>query len=297
MLFYDENGLPVPGIHLAAHVFRPPNVEVFRYVEPEGLPKPPEPIGGDGLVFPVTPQWIATGGGRALDVWVLPPYTGWERVEIDPLRALERFVKIETALDVHQFAFRFGPLWMCQRHGLKCKHSSPLYQQECVWFDRERIEDWLQTAKLMRSAMSAAARLRQGERPTREELSVLDLHGLRSERPRRSRFVLELEAWPLVELINDQLQRLGVHIGLTDDLRLGMDMGIGVNPILWQQLAAVVAGGRVVAFCSNCGAPYVRHTRAPKRGFRNYCTDCSAPKVRKRMSRQANVQGSGGMEV
>jgi len=93
-----------------------------------------------------------------------------------------------------------------------------------------------------------------------------------------------------------RLRRLGVVVTVSNTMPFQPEFftGLGILPILWQQAAAVISGGRSLALCSVCGLPYVRRQRAPRRGANNYCSNCSGSGSRQRLHRRRKETGQVG---
>ncbi len=273
ILFREDTGEPAAAIASVAGVYatdRPPFPET-------------DAGGREGITFRAFPVWAqatrAHPTGTPVDEW-----PGWHRVDFDAQRALMAFLKVRDAASVRSFATRYGPLWACTRHEFPCLWRGVprgVFGSQCDWVNGEPIDWWLRAAAMMRSVVAAARRYKAGESLRADDWRAM---GYRPPAAPYGRG----EGLLISAVVNGELQRYGVHVGLRWDLAaLEVAPGLGFLPALWQQLAAALAGGRPMAVCSACATPYLRSRRAPKSGQRNYCAECRARSAPQRLSKAA----------
>jgi hypothetical protein len=269
-LIYRENGEPAPSV-----------------VGPWGTYAPDDPVvrihdanGRDALVFPEPLE--RQQRKRLPDAW-----PGWHLVELDFVRAIESFVRIDGLSDVLAFAQRFGPLWACSLHPFPCLSRGLRDDVHGhAWLNPEPLDWWFGMVGALRAVLVAGERTRAGERVRPEDWHALglptDLLGATSS--------AEVDRLFLGAAVNVYLETFGCTLVLRPGVRafaLGLDAGLGFVPGLWQQAASLLAGGRALAVCSGCGNPYLRHQRAAKAGQRNYCSSCASHSARQRLWRAA----------
>lgn len=232
------------------------------YVAAEGVEVGEDPWGDPAFCFP---SLGLTSGGQ----WASLP--GWLlKEDFDSGDALSEFVKIRDSRGALEFAGRYGPMWICRRHPEPCFWRPPVPGQRSQhgWDSIEPVSAWLGEASRMRAVLVATDRLKAGNllRPD-------DWRGLKVQ--------LRAEALPadlqsdkilLSEVVNDRLRTFGVGVQL-NALELQFNAGLGFLPAVWQQLAALVGGGKALAICRSCGGPFIA-LRKPKRGQLSWCAEC-----------------------
>jgi hypothetical protein len=237
--------------------------------------------GRQGLIFPAHEEW--TRGRHYPRSW-----PGWHRVDFNASAALREFIALNDAEGARRFAAKYGPLWACAAHPYPClwRGIDPdLDPRGCLWVNREPLDWWLSTASKLRSVLIAADRLRHGQ-----HLRPEDWRDMGWMVPEEAFPVLGAEGLFVSSIIDGELERYGVYLGLNARLEPELNAGLGFLPALWQQVVATIAGG-MLAVCSSCAWPYVRTGRAPKRGFRNYCPECNRRGARQLLSRRARQNG------
>jgi hypothetical protein len=270
-IVYGADGEPIPAVRLVGGVYAPDG----------GVALITDVNGRQGLIFPAYEEWT-----RGPDH--PHPWPGWHRVDFDPSAALREFIALNDVEGARRFAAKYGPLWACAAHPYPCfwKGVDPdLDPRRCRWVPEEPLDWWLAAARMLRSVLVAADRLRNGQR-----LRPEDWNGMGWKVPEEPFPALEAEALFVASRINGALWDYGVYLGL--GIRDGahfepeLNAGLGFLPSLWQQIVATIAGGRL-AVCSSCAWPYIRMGRAAKRGFRNFCPECSRSGARQLLSRRA----------
>ena len=215
-------------------------------------------------------------------------FPDWLSVGIDPVKALESFLRIKTVYDAQLFAQRYGPMWLCHKHSdrrpVRCYLSpfSNLHEYGCVWSNIETVEEWFLLSRQMSALLSVSAELRGGGHLTAADWQAMTHGHTTTWKPPH-----EQEGDFVRVLINRELVRFRIGPLLSRDLQFVLSASVGILPVLWLQLAIWCAGGRTLAVCSGCSLPYVRRHRAPRRGQRNYCQSCNSSGVRQRLSYQA----------
>lgn len=272
VLYREDTGEPAAAIPSVGGIYttvRPPFPEV-------------DAGGREGITFRAFPVWAQSTSDRPTGTPV-NEWPGWHPVEFDAQRALASFLQVTDAASVRSFATRYGPLWACTEHDFPCLwRGIPLgvFGSTCNWVNAEPVDWWLRVAGMMRGVIAAAHRYKEGESLRPEDWRAMGY--LPPDAPYGRG-----EGLLISSAVNGELQRYGVHIGLRWDLAtLEVNPGLGFVPALWQQLASALAGGRPIALCSACAAPYFRSQRAPKTGQRNYCPTCRAGSAPQRLSRR-----------
>jgi hypothetical protein len=264
---YRDNGEPVPAIGVVGGIYAPDT----------GIEVAPDDDGREGLLFPGKEEWWE---GNLCESF---PWPGWHRVEFDASEALRQFVGLENARDVVRFAAEYGPLWACYLHPFPCLWRGVNLPDEHgvrdAWVNYEPLDWWLGAVRRLAGTLVAARRVQDGEPLRDQDWRAL---GFLPPDPDES---YPSGAWDglwVSAAINGELQRYGVGLHLDIQLRAELNTGLGFLPALWQQAAAMIAGGRAIAVCSNCAHPYLRRERSPKRGQHNFCPECGH--ARKRFS-------------
>jgi len=212
---------------------------------------------------------------------------------------LNGFVTLAEASDdaIVKFAKRWGPLALCEKHGLPYTHL-PVKGKWCgqlktrvVSFRdeklgrmvkgegcRESLASWREYAGQARATLSLAANIHQERLGNLEDWSKFPGYEKVVESIRKSeskKRALRQEQWLLGQVINDWLRWGTVAPKFewdTDTPRLTLS-GTWLAGALALQLAMAVSRTEGLAFCSNCGRGYVP-TRRPRVNVRNYCEDC-----------------------
>lgn len=211
----------------------------------------------------------------------------------DDVGALDAFVRLKRPEDVLRFARRYGPLGLC-KHGLPPMHRGSWYRDvikdgELVevihtgeWEPRlggsergwcppvspEPIKKWLVLSELALSHVNLAASLKTG--------TIRELKGFAK--------------LFLMDRVNEWLGDAGVRLELNWDKHepvLTLTGGGAFGALGVQLLTAVTAN--TLAVCSGCGKPYLRMTRRPKAGQRNFCGTCVSNGIPNRL-RQRDLQ-------
>ena len=192
-----------------------------------------------------------------------------------------------------EFAQTYGPLWVCgnTKHQPLCLWQGVNISDQCGiqhhWQNPEPVGEWLFLAREMRTAIELHLRLSGWKPPDKKQPLDWEALGLLPEKDdarwlrEATRKLLEnpeLFKALLRGLINDRLWRYNIGLLLDRNLKPIFHGGLGFVPALWQQLAAVVAGGKTIAICCGC-LMFYHPRRATKRGQRNYCVQCKERKV------------------
>jgi hypothetical protein len=282
-----------------------PNVPVSGLFAPRGKVKlESAPFNGPVLRFPAKAQWYQDA--PQMKPFIAPAWVGWYKVELEPLKALGRFIQIESPQEAQLFAQRYGPLWICGSH-----HSTEF---QCFfrgvtvndrygilhrWQNPEPVRVWLKLAIQMRTVLEVYGRYftnNKGIRPEdidrmgfyfpsdaeqwRETLNAWAVNPKMNERH------LELTKYLLRQFVNGNNYHLNVGVLLDVELHPLIHSGLGFVPSLWQQIIAIIAGSTHFIVCSGCGKLFQRE-RAPKRGHKNYCLTCNRSHMRQTLSREA----------
>jgi len=255
----------------------------------------------DGFLFW---DYVATEGPS-------PPFK-----EVDPVGALDRFVRIQSDQDVLEFARRFGPLLLCS-HGLPPLHPAQgdqedpaLIRQSCRPVKREALGRWRYYVRQARAIVFISGSMRQGEpgpRDAWEELfqSQPKIDGGFPEDTRNlidklcqahEKELTAAATWIYLKPFLDTWLTLGglrLEIStywhpLTSPPRVQI-AGSGTFGVLALQLLASITGSQGFYPCHACGDPY-RPARRPQAGRRSYCDRPECKKwgaaARKRKERQ-----------
>ncbi|MDP9237392.1 MAG: hypothetical protein M3P30_08355 [Chloroflexota bacterium] len=274
-LFYDAEAKFARPIPVVSGIFVPDGgVSILTDVD-----------GRQGLLFPAKEEWMRGDGLSPQDF----PWPGWRRVELEGARTLRRFIELTTAADAKDFAEKHGPLWACLQHEFPCLwrgHHVPRDDgTSCIWVNTEPINWWLTIAQRMRAALESVAKIRDGQ-----IFRDNDWRAMGWTPPEKPYGRAEPQGLLVSALVNGELERYGVIVGLNSRLEPEINAGLGFVPALWQQMVAVIGGGQAIAVCSSCGVPYLREGRAAKRGQRNYCLPCAERGAKQRLSRLKKTQ-------
>jgi len=230
-------------------------------------------------------------------------FEGWDMVPLagaETSTILEEFLKLieAPAFQVKLFVEKWGPLWVCDKHGRehhKCPSPSFVFDSrfasECSWTPRERVADFKIAAREVRSILSISASLMRGELGRAEDWAAVGATGLDlgTIRERESDInTVSTDRFYLAEVICDRLSFYGPPLsfdwaGGEDRPTLAVNAGFGFLRLVWLQAAQCITGARDIYTCDGCGTVYIRDSerRRPKVGCRNYCERC-ADTARKR---------------
>ncbi len=269
--------------------FHPPNT-VYAPASGPRLITPSR--GGEGVVFRASASCML-GIERQ-------PWADWHEVgPFDCRAALNEFRRIKTSEHVRAFAGRYGPLWVCCLHPPSATAVSPTClwdghpmleagQHEFAhrWANIERVDWWLHETTKIDVVVRCAARLKAGDVPTERDWCGMRLDELNLAVARESAWSSHgAAAAMLAAIVNAHLKSHHVGTFVAEDLRLRTVFGYGILPVLWRQVLSEITGAANVAFCSECGDPYMPK-RAPKRGTPNDCPDCRPRAARRRYARR-----------
>jgi hypothetical protein len=233
------------------------------------------------------------------------PWPGWREVDVhapDAVRELQSVTDVASAL---RFARKYGPLWACPTHSFQSvvpdapglhtmlclwsgAYTPDVKGVRCIWSAYEPLDWWIRVASSLRASLNIASRLRDEEGTTADQWQALGYPSAVGAET----ISLSGQRTLLALMVNSWIDGCHVDICLDSSLKLELQGGPGFLPFIWQQAAAMIAGGRALALCSSCGVVYPRSGRAAKRGQRNYCPACG-PKARKRLWKRANHQTGG----
>lgn len=237
------------------------------------------------------------------DEWDLLPLAGTDTSGI-----LEEFLKLvdPVTVQVKHFVERWGPLWICNRHGRehhRCSAPTIIFDNdvisECSWTPRESVEDFQIAAREVRAVLSIAASLTQRQIGRAEDWAAVRATSL-DVGPVRERDgmldTLQMDRIELSGIIGDRLSFHGPSLSFDwndadNKPALSVNTGFGFLRLVWQQVAQCIAGARDIYTCDGCGVVYIRDgsRRRPKEGCKNYCGKC-AETARKRDWARRNRQ-------
>ena len=208
---------------------------------------------------------------------------------------------------VAKYARRWGVLWLDDR-GRPCAEQHVFLRGRTI-SGVESISQWQYLSRRVYSVLNIASALDKGELGNQEDWEVLSLLSRSEEETKLGLPFYGERDWFTgtgglergVELVSSEVSRwlaLG-RVGLQvtarhrrDPQDYGVRWGLEVDckslllAVIAIQLALTVARADKLFTCSECGIPYLREKRRPKRGQSNFCEaeDCG----RKAALRQAD---------
>jgi hypothetical protein len=226
----------------------------------------------------------------------------WRPRIVDPKGMLDRFLRIESATDVLQFARTYGVLELCE-HNLPSTHAPSPYPpsigtpvigcRPLGWSNGqawEQVQSWFDYVSEANGIVRAASALQQGKNADAEDWAkafgpmqpMVGAKGLTTMDEERQALAQRVQHW----------MRLGnVHPFMQWNPQEEPGFGLSGRTFgtLAIQIALAVNRAQDWAICSVCAALYSRQ-RAPQRGRRNYCSSKCArvgDSLRKRRQRTA----------
>ena len=235
---------------------------------------------GEGEDAHLTMNWRPVG-----EAWVL--------VETDPKRMLMRFIALADAkpdkyLD---YARTWGPLWLCDLHGLPFTHPDEL-GEGCELTFSESIAHWRRLARRVRAIFRIATELhRTREAPhdtprlgSENDWAAVAQSSAEAEATREwmkgsVSSLKEANEW-LASYVNELLEWAAVvpHLAWREASPNIELRGSSNFSHIAAQLLFAVAGRPRAALCDNCGALYMP-IRLPRTGQRKFCDKCGADKT------------------
>ena len=250
--------------------------------------------GDDWIVYPVPDFKVPIEQLTAFEFWRFKDAGWWERDTGDAFPdyqgLLVQFINLVDAPTekIRRFTSSWGPLYWCQTHLDYCWKPVELFDRrnECRWLGRESANILRQVAGELGAAFKIAASLSEGSRAPADAWQMIPgCDSFESGKP-----VSDQKMW-LTQIINEHLRKRGVGWSFAwDENRtepeLSVDSGFGFIGIAWFQVAQLLTGSSGVYVCSGCAKPYVRKSKRPKPGTRNYCPDCGPTAAKRDWSRE-----------
>ena len=214
--------------------------------------------------------------------------------------AIDRFIRIDREERVSAFASKFGPLELCEEHGMLVRHHpSCMLEEAHSGVFREPVDAWIETARQVKAVIEVATALEQGRRPEEENIRAaqfgvpagFSLQAFQDLHAERALIAFKINRWLEWANVRPRLEVFARGRGS----RRQEFLGFGLEPssafgLIAIQLMFACSGVHNIALCSLCGLPYLRQRRrAPQAGRRNYCDECGpkgAAKDRQRRHRQ-----------
>ena len=223
---------------------------------------------------------------------------------------LERFIRLDESRPerVGKFAKKWGPLDICEEHGLPRAHDqrceiSFINQPTLI---AENLSDWLRTARAILATLSVAALLQEGQRGTEEQWDeIMAMYGATPKPvpplwfPIAGESPEEVASAPgkrqegqLFAVLRQWLSWSGMEIGLQENRdwppELAAVFGYHhsvLGHIILEMTAAISQYPGIFA-CNNCGFPYTTKGNRPRVDKRHYCRVCR-PEVELRWKRES----------
>jgi hypothetical protein len=175
---------------------------------------------------------------------------------------------------VADFARKWGPLWLNPTRSSDYWTLLPISTDDSRrgWLGEEPVVAFYFHAKQVKSALSVAASLAQGE-PSAEEVRGDRRLGL------SGRDLLKHQSRRLAGLVTSKLTdpegvRLRLGWDVPDSPKLEFSTGFGFLGLAWAQVAQTIAAQRGLYTCDACGRPFVRSRRLASDRFK-FCPLCS----------------------
>ncbi len=225
---------------------------------------------------------------------------------------IEDLIDLVDASDEHvrRFAAKWGPLWMCFRHGKDCLYGSPPSPSQntefCQWIPAEPTTAFRIRAKQMKALFDLTACLLDGKPTKEEQWNELGWHiETHAEAPGAlglgspsaiSSLALKAQRSLLSTTVNEALSMAGgPHFWVSWDeaprARLAIQYGLGFLRIAWLQTAQLLTRATGYSTCTDCGRFFVWHDLKRPEGKNNFCEDCGdkgRKKIWARKHRAAN---------
>lgn len=215
--------------------------------------------------------------------------SGYASGTIDTSGVLDAFVRVHDANGVLRFADKFGPLEICERHGLPSSHhplprsllqpgrgtacrSTVLRRDSLLYW--EPLEQWFSFSRQARSILALAASLHGGSPGDRGDWQQI-YKGVQLGTDVALGSDLAVGRVFLGMVVDDWLAVGGVELSLHmwGEEEPFVELTGGTFGALAVQLAAAVTRKHSFAVCDGCRRPYLR-ARKPQSGRHNYCPDC-----------------------
>ena len=300
---------PLPGkVTVPGHIDVSGKHLIWQWMDPDSS--------GEGYDFnKVLPMVIHIPMDHDTSDW---PYDFLEKErphQADTVGMLDAFVRITNGNSALRFARRFGVLHIC-RHGLQYNHSQACLasSQQTGWNpeSREPLEGWFHHAKRARAilGLSASLQIKDERNPIGSRDDWAFVYQRRGGQASIDELMRAFTSTPslaksfLVSDINNWLVEGNVRptISWGEEEAPGFSLNASTYGLLGVQLMTAVSKFQDVYFCDGCGNPYVRKTRKPQSGRKQYCEACGeqvASKNRQARYRQkerdkSKAKGIGG---